>query len=107
LNSKKALLFLFFFLNTLTVNGCRAHHQSPKSADSELVDAAERGKKASVLKALKRGANIEAKDQQGRTAIEWAGYRGDARVVAVLLDSGAKRKNPALLQAASSGPRQR
>jgi len=38
---------------------------------------------------LEKGANIEARDNTGRTALHWAAERGREEVVQLLLDKGA------------------
>lgn len=85
-------------------SGCKRTQNISKSPDQELLHAAENGDKKSMQEALKHGANIEAKDDKGQTALELAAYSGHTALVALLLDMGAREKNRALLQAAAGGP---
>jgi ankyrin repeat protein len=38
---------------------------------------------------LEKGADIEAKDEDGQTSLMWASYRGYSEVVELLLENGA------------------
>lgn len=79
------------------------------SMDAQLLDAAQAGNTAAVQSLLQRGANIEAKDNSGSTALIWAAVRGQTGIVKVLLDKGAnieaKRNDgeTALIWAAEAG----
>jgi ankyrin repeat protein len=54
-----------------------------------LVDAAARGDVRRVRRLLDRGADIEARGSNGRTALTAAAYSGHREVVECLLDRGA------------------
>ena len=51
--------------------------------------AAFRGNTAAVINLLERGANVNARDEDGDTALMFAAYKGHALVVALLLQYGA------------------
>ena len=54
-----------------------------------LMLAAFRGHTAAVINHLERGADVNARDEDGDTALMFAAYRGHALVVAMLLQYGA------------------
>ena len=51
--------------------------------------AAFRGDTAAVLDLLERGADVNARDRDGDTALMFAAFRGHALIVALLLQYGA------------------
>jgi cytohesin len=57
--------------------------------DKALLSAAEIGDLDEVHRILDKGADIEAKDDHGRTPVSWAAERGHAEAVGVLLKAGA------------------
>ena len=59
------------------------------SLDDELLQAAGNGDTATVEQLLSKGAKIEAKDPNGRTALLLAASNGKPDVARVLLDKGA------------------
>src|SRR6266545_5644865 len=54
-----------------------------------LADAAEQRDKASVRTLLQTGADVNAAQVDGTTALHWAAYNDDAETVALLLRAGA------------------
>ncbi|KAM3549052.1 hypothetical protein MY1884_008914, partial [Beauveria asiatica] len=58
--------------------------------DSWLLRVAEEGQEAVVRLLLEKGAEIEAKDESGRTALGWAARQGHEAVVRLLLEKGAE-----------------
>jgi ankyrin repeat protein len=54
-----------------------------------LLDAAKDGDTASVLAALKAGADVNARGADGTTALIWAAYNGDAELAKRLIAAGA------------------
>ena len=62
---------------------------SPTSAQSTLVDAAEHGDRAAVLRLLAQGADANIPGPDGTTAIMWAAANDDAELVRALVKAGA------------------
>src|SRR5208283_1893942 len=55
----------------------------------ELMQAAEKGQLEEVTRLLNEGADVNAKDQQGKTALILAASKGQLPVTKLLLDKGA------------------
>jgi ankyrin repeat protein len=81
------------------------------SPESQLLDAAESGNSAGLDLALSRNADVDARDDGGRTALIIAAERGHLAIVRTLLAARAdvngldKRRYDALTQAAARGDR--
>ena len=58
--------------------------------DSPVADAAQRGDLAEVRRLLRAGADVNAPQGDGMTALHWAAERGDAELCQVLLFAGAR-----------------
>jgi uncharacterized protein len=58
------------------------------SADGTVVDAARLGDATAVRTLLKAGADVNAAQGDGMTALHWAAQKGDANMVAMLLSAG-------------------
>ena len=65
----------------------------PKFA-GDLIDAAVRGNTAAVQALLAEGANVNAKANDGMTALMKASQEGNREVVQALLDKGAEVSMP-------------
>lgn len=63
-------------------------------ADAPLADAVQRGDKPAVLALLKRGADVNASQGDGATALHWAAYLEDADTTALLIRAGARVGTP-------------
>lgn len=80
--------------------------------DDDLIGAAKRGDVAAVQALLAKGANVNAKDNYGDTALMEASAKGHREVVQVLLDKGADvnaktyRGHTALMPASNEGHRE-
>jgi ankyrin repeat protein len=59
------------------------------SQDAPLADAIQHGDRQAVLSLLKQGADVNAPQGDGATALHWAAYLNDAETVAWLLRAGA------------------
>nr|WP_036671702.1 ankyrin repeat domain-containing protein [Paenibacillus sp. HGF5] len=57
--------------------------------DRQLIESAEQGNKEQVRQLLQFGANIDATDDQGRTAVMAATYRNHVDTVDALIQAGA------------------
>jgi ankyrin repeat protein len=62
----------------------------PGSPDADVADAAMRGDTAKVRLLLKQGADVNAAQGDGMTALHWAAARGDAAQVKMLVFAGAR-----------------
>src|SRR5215470_3073080 len=56
---------------------------------SPLADAAEKHDQTTVRTLLKSGADVNAAQVDGTTALHWAAYQNDAEIAALLLKAGA------------------
>ena len=68
----------------LSVSGVRA-----ATAPDSIADAAMREDRAAVLSMIKSGADVNAPQGDGVTALHWAARHGDADLVAALVRAGA------------------
>jgi len=74
-----------------------------------LIEAGKKGRVEEVTALLNRGANIDAQDQNGWTALMWSVSHGDLKVIQLLLDGGAninvrdQKGSTALAEAAERG----
>src|SRR5689334_2571864 len=59
-------------------------------AQAAVADAASRGDKPGIERLLKSGADVNAPQGDGATALHWAAWRGDAELARLLLKAGAK-----------------
>ena len=59
------------------------------STDSPVADAAERGDVETVVALLKQGADVNAAQGDGMTALHWAAMNGNSELAGVLLYAGA------------------
>jgi ankyrin repeat protein len=61
----------------------------PTSKESELIAAAVKGDNVEIAKLLADGVNVNAKDEQGGTALAHAAWFGHLDTVNLLLEKGA------------------
>ena len=64
--------------------------QATLEQDQDLIDAAENGDVAEVKELIKAGADVNAKTDDGRTALSAAKERGNTNIVKLLKAAGAK-----------------
>jgi ankyrin repeat protein len=88
----------------IALSGCQHRHADFRSLDEQFLEAAENGDEKALRDLLKKGANVDAKEESGLSSLESSADRGDAKIVALLLEMGAKGKNEALLQTVGGGP---
>lgn len=100
------LTFLVVFLGTLPLG---AQAVSPCDLNCQLLRAADQNDVALVRQLLAKGADIEAKGQNGLAALSIAAERGNVAIVKLLLEKGAdvnakdQSDETALITAARSG----
>jgi len=70
-------------------------------ADSHLADLVQAGDDTAALKLIDAGAEVNAPQADGATALDWAAYRLDTRLVKVLLQHHA---NPNAMNSFGSAP---
>src|SRR5689334_104193 len=75
------LIGAFFCLSALILG-------APPSS-SPIADAASRGDDEAVRGLLQKGADVNAPQPDGMTALHWAAYKGDAEMAEMLLYGGA------------------
>ena len=59
------------------------------AAGSDVADAVMRGDKSAVRALLERNADVNARQADGATALQWAVYRGDLDTAELLIHAGA------------------
>ncbi len=57
--------------------------------DLQLIEAAKKGDTVSIKALLEAGADVNAKDNDGLTALMWAAVRGHTETAQALLEAGA------------------
>ena len=62
---------------------------SPEALNVELIDAAKAGNTQAAQQVFSFGASVNAKDENGVTALMWAAGNGKTEMTKLLLDKGA------------------
>jgi ankyrin repeat protein len=62
---------------------------SQAALNQSLIQASRQGEHEILQELLKRGAQVDCKDDQGKTALLWAAFNGHAECVSTLVESGA------------------
>src|SRR5690606_32704712 len=63
-------------------------------AASPIADAAMNGEASALARLIDQGADVNAAQPDGATALHWAVYRGDLAAVETLVDAGASVQSP-------------
>lgn len=79
-------------------NACAGH-----VADVRIVEATEAGDRDEVARLIAAGVDVNQKGEQGRTALAYASFKGDAETARLLLEGGAVVGSTELLNAARLG----
>ena len=86
-------LGLGLLLSTVSVHGAPRIASGPGAASrAPLSDAAERKDRARIGDLLKQGADVNAPQVDGMTALHWATYNDDLQTTELLLQAGANVK---------------
>src|ERR1700744_3518263 len=75
-----------------TVFSALAMLSTGAAADPTLADVIHDGDRATALKMLQAGADVNVAQADGTTALHWATYRDDPELVKALLARGARTK---------------
>ena len=73
----------------LTLGACGGGSDAAPELDGRLLEAARTGAADEVRSLLERGADVEARDQNGATALVAAAYGNHVEVARVLIEAGA------------------
>ncbi|MBQ9419540.1 MAG: ankyrin repeat domain-containing protein [Synergistaceae bacterium] len=74
-----------------------------KISDRQFLDIAKEGSEAEIIEAINRGANVNARDDHGGTALVSAAEKGRIEIVKALIKSGAHLSWEALMYASANG----
>jgi ankyrin repeat protein len=101
----KLLTAVLLFIPVFIITGCKTKNESKNSVSIHPVeqvvnisrpaqnisihDAALNGQSADVMKILAQGVDINAKDEDGRTALMYAAYNGHKEIMENLIQKGA------------------
>lgn len=77
---------------------------TPEELSAGLLAAAKLGRRNVVVRTLRVGADINAVDVKGWTALHWASYLGHWRVAELLLQNGAADKYKSDMEASANDP---
>lgn len=87
--SLTSILVVLALLLPAVRNSRRPRAQGPGSPDQQLLDAVKAGDLDLVRALLVEGADVQARDDNGRTALHMAAYRGHSEVADFLVAKGA------------------
>ncbi len=79
----RALVLSMFFVSLFSLN-------SYADDAKDLIDAAKKGDTAGIKALLDKGADVNAKNNNGVTALIWASKKGHTGIVQLLKKAGAK-----------------
>jgi len=121
----KLLITGVLFIPVFIVTGCKTKNKSKKAAAIQSVreagsiinpaqkisihEAALNGQSAGVMNSLEEGVDVNARDQDGRTALMYAAFNGYTEIMEKLIQKGAlvnlcDNLGRMALMFASSGP---
>ncbi len=72
----------------IMVNTTKLTQMQQKELNNKLIDAAKNGDIGKVKESITNGANVDARDENGKTALYWAARRGQIDVAKVLIAKG-------------------
>ncbi len=78
--------FIFFFSIGLLLSCQKSYYDNP---NSQLIYAVKNNNSDLVKIAIARGADLNFKDDKGRTALHWAAYYGNLEIAKILIMHGA------------------
>src|SRR6187431_1858652 len=84
--------FIVGFCLTLTAITCLSILMGAAPNDTRVADAAMRGDLDAVRSLLKQGADVNAAQGDGSTALHWAAMRDSVEMAQTLLSAGANVK---------------
>ena len=87
---KIVLVSIFSLAMVLSWSPLAAGQAGSNSLDYQLISAAYNGDTTVVQQLLEKGANIEAKDNDGDTALKAAERKGNTEIVKLLREKGAR-----------------
>ena len=109
-NTDKGLLLIAFLIPLLlTQTVCSGPNGNPGDTNQDLLEAAMKGDTAAVKTLLTKGADVNAQNQAGGTALMYAATVGHNTTVQALLEAGAdvnakdNEGGTALMRAARNG----
>jgi uncharacterized protein len=79
----------FIYLTALAALAALTSASSLRAAEGTVAEAAMRGDRGVVLALIKQGADVNAPQGDGVTALHWAARNGDADLAAALVKAGA------------------
>jgi len=86
---KKVLKAVILSVMVLSLSLLAAGQASSSSLNEQLITAAKSGDTAAVQQLLQQGANVNAKDNNGMTALLEAAYTGNVDIARLLVEKGA------------------
>ena len=89
---RSALQISAFVLTVAAVAAHTAPGLAAAPSSAAVADAAMKGDAAAVRALLKDGADVNAAQADGMTALHWAALNGDVPTLEVLLTAGAARE---------------
>lgn len=86
---RRTLVMVVLSILLLTCGHLAAAQVSREELNVQLIEAAKTGNTAAAQQVLPFGASVDAKDENGVTALMWAAGNGNIGVMKLLLGKGA------------------